>query len=321
MSMSAPPKVTIGIPTYNRPDGLRRTVQCMLDQTYPWIEIIISDNCSTDDSVEKIGRDFAARDKRVRYIHQPENLGAVRNLFHLLEEAGNDYFMWAADDDWWDPRFIEVTLPLLIDRPQAAVSLARFTPMAESNVNPVTRLPDYHEHIKKLSNPDSVLRMRNYIRQKDVYGKAHIIYGLMRTRALREAVRITRQAIEPRACIGDFMHMDVVLNGALLSIGDITTTDQPLRRFSYGARKSPPKTGTKWIERMLKYDRRIFIYLDCYYPIIDKMPLGDSEKARLRRAVRLRKFNFIMERIGRRLLVYKIYWHFKKRLCFKPVIS
>ncbi|MBK7374561.1 MAG: glycosyltransferase [Chitinophagaceae bacterium] len=54
------PLVTVGIPTYNRPGGLERTLACITVQTYANLEIIVSDNCSADPRVlpvlEKICR-------------------------------------------------------------------------------------------------------------------------------------------------------------------------------------------------------------------------------------------------------------------------
>ena len=45
------PLVTVGIPTYNRPAGLERTLECIRQQSYTNLEIIVSDNCSTDVNV------------------------------------------------------------------------------------------------------------------------------------------------------------------------------------------------------------------------------------------------------------------------------
>ncbi len=105
--------VSIGIPTYNRPDGLRRTLNCLLAQTHRYLEILVSDNASTDDRVAQVCREFSDQDARVRIFRQPVGLGIVMNFRFVLMQAAGDYFMWAADDDEWDPRFIEVCLAQL----------------------------------------------------------------------------------------------------------------------------------------------------------------------------------------------------------------
>jgi glycosyltransferase involved in cell wall biosynthesis len=112
--MGMRPLVTVGIPTYQRPDGLRRTLGCIVDQTYDHLEIVVSDNCSADDATGSVAREFAGRDSRVRYVRQPFNTGSVENCQFLLRGARGDYFMWAADDDWWSLTFIERCVSELI---------------------------------------------------------------------------------------------------------------------------------------------------------------------------------------------------------------
>jgi len=102
------PLVTVGIPTYNRVIGLERTLQCIIDQTYANLEIIISDNCSTDPSVVVLLEKYAALDKRVTFYVQEKNLTIIPNFQFLLDKAAGEYFMWAADDDYWEANFIEV---------------------------------------------------------------------------------------------------------------------------------------------------------------------------------------------------------------------
>lgn len=108
--MESEPLVSVGIPCYNRSEGLRRTLECITGQTYKNLEIIVSDNCSPNPDVEKVGREFADKDKRVCYVKQSENLGAWRNFQFVLDKASGEYFMWAADDDIWKSYFIEKCL-------------------------------------------------------------------------------------------------------------------------------------------------------------------------------------------------------------------
>ncbi len=102
------PLVTVGIPTYNRSKGLQRTLQCILGQTYSNLEIIISDNCSTDTEVLPLLNKYAALDDRIQFYVQKNNISIVPNFQFLLDKASGEYFMWAADDDFWDANFIEV---------------------------------------------------------------------------------------------------------------------------------------------------------------------------------------------------------------------
>lgn len=104
------PLVSVGIPTYNRPEGLRRTLECITGQTYQNIEIIVSDNCSPGPETEVVVQEFIAKDSRIQYFRQQENKGGPFNGKFVLEKATGEYFMWAADDDEWEDRFIEVCI-------------------------------------------------------------------------------------------------------------------------------------------------------------------------------------------------------------------
>lgn len=104
------PLVSVGIPCYNRPEGLRRTLECITGQTYKSLEIIVSDNCSPDPEVERVGREFAEKDPRVRYFCHDKNNGMSYNLWYTVKESTGHYFMWACDDDIFDKKFIKMCL-------------------------------------------------------------------------------------------------------------------------------------------------------------------------------------------------------------------
>ena len=102
------PLVTIGIPTYNRADGyLKGAIQCALDQTYSNIEILISDNCSTDNT-ESLVKNFT--DDRIKYIKHEKNIGAANNFNYCVLNAKGDYFLLLHDDDLIDNDFIETCI-------------------------------------------------------------------------------------------------------------------------------------------------------------------------------------------------------------------
>jgi cellulose synthase/poly-beta-1,6-N-acetylglucosamine synthase-like glycosyltransferase len=67
--VSAPPLVSIGLPVYNGERFLAQALDSLLGQTLGDLEIIVSDNASTDRTAE-ICKDYAARDARIRYIRQ-----------------------------------------------------------------------------------------------------------------------------------------------------------------------------------------------------------------------------------------------------------
>ena len=104
LSKSARPRVTVAIPTFNRADKtLPATLRSAVDQTYANLDIVVSDNCSSD-STEAVVRGFG---DHVRYVRQPENLGLNGNLNACIDLAEGDYVLVLHDDDLIDADFVE----------------------------------------------------------------------------------------------------------------------------------------------------------------------------------------------------------------------
>lgn len=102
------PMVSIGIPTYNRAGSyLKDTLSSALNQTYSNIEIIVSDNCSTD-STEELVNGFD--DKRLKYIQHKNNIGANNNFNYCLQVAKGDYFLLLHSDDSIDKDFVQTCM-------------------------------------------------------------------------------------------------------------------------------------------------------------------------------------------------------------------
>jgi glycosyltransferase involved in cell wall biosynthesis len=103
-----PPTVTIGMPTYNRADRfLRSALEHALAQTWQELEIIVSDNCS-DDNTREIVNSYS--DPRLRYVRQERNIGANANFNYCLNHARGDYFLLYHDDDVIDPDMVSVCM-------------------------------------------------------------------------------------------------------------------------------------------------------------------------------------------------------------------
>jgi glycosyltransferase involved in cell wall biosynthesis len=107
MNLENQPKITIAIPTFNRAVLLGQTIDSVLKQSYVSIEIIVSDNCSTDNTSEVVA---AYRDKRIVYFRQAENLGMVGNWNFCLQQATGEYFLLLSDDDLLEENSIESLL-------------------------------------------------------------------------------------------------------------------------------------------------------------------------------------------------------------------
>jgi glycosyltransferase involved in cell wall biosynthesis len=119
--MSTSPKVSVGMPVFNGESTVSQAIESILNQTFSDLELIISDNCSTD-ATAAICHDYAKKDSRVRYIRQPKNIGAVQNFRFVLKESTGLYFMWAAADDSRSLDFIDVNVRSFESSPSLSAS-------------------------------------------------------------------------------------------------------------------------------------------------------------------------------------------------------
>jgi glycosyltransferase involved in cell wall biosynthesis len=118
--------VSIGMPVYNGAAFVAQAIESILAQTPGDLELVISDNASTD-ATEEICRAFAARDLRVRYDRLPHNVGAMANYARVYDmcAGGGRYFKWAAHDDVLEPSFIEACTLALDEDPGAVLAYPR----------------------------------------------------------------------------------------------------------------------------------------------------------------------------------------------------
>lgn len=93
--------VSIIMPSYNTASYIGRSIQSVLDQTYPNWELIIVDDCSTDNTLEVI-RSY--QDDRIRLFQNPENSGAAVSRNKALREARGRYIAFLDSDDLWMPQ-------------------------------------------------------------------------------------------------------------------------------------------------------------------------------------------------------------------------
>lgn len=91
-------KLSICIPTYNRRKFLERSINTLLPQLNDDIEVLISNNCSPDDTDEYC----KTLDSRITYHKQPENIGPDGNFLWLMDNAKGKYIILLSDDDYFE---------------------------------------------------------------------------------------------------------------------------------------------------------------------------------------------------------------------------
>ncbi len=121
---SEKPLVSVGIPTYNRLPMLRRAIESVLQETYNNLELVISDNASTDGTHDYCA-EIARNDPRVCYLRHETNKGAHENFLTALRSAQGTYFMWLGDDDWIDAGYIPRCVETLENNPEVALVCGR----------------------------------------------------------------------------------------------------------------------------------------------------------------------------------------------------
>ena len=98
-------KVDILLATYNGEKYLKEQIESLLDQTYTNIQIIISDDCSTD-GTRDILKSYENNEK-IKVYYQENNLGYVKNFEFLLKKVESDLYMLCDQDDFWKKEKVE----------------------------------------------------------------------------------------------------------------------------------------------------------------------------------------------------------------------
>ncbi len=176
MELDRLPLVSIGVPVFNGASTLGRALKSLLCQDYANLEIIISDNGSTDDTPH-ICEEYARQDPRIKYHRAARNFGSPWNFNRVFELSSGKYFMWAAHDDERDPSYVSACVERLEQAPEAVLCQTHTVILIEGQAEPlcVCRL-DTFETATSL-----VDRYRETLRRLP----AVAIYGVFRSSAMR----------------------------------------------------------------------------------------------------------------------------------------
>lgn len=199
--MSKFPLVTVGVPIYNEACFLDATLASLRAQDYPNLDILVSDNASTDDTPSVCAR-HAAEDPRIRLERLPANIGASANFDRVVDRAQGMYFMWAAGHDLWTPGLVSECVALLEADPDAQLAFP-CSRWIDGKGEPFPRRTGWTD----TRGLPPVARLFTVF-----WGSMHPIMGVIRTDALRacgplpnlvggDLVLLSRLALR-----GDFLH-------------------------------------------------------------------------------------------------------------------
>lgn len=139
------PKVSVLMSCYNAADYLRLAIGSMQAQSWRNLEILVTDDCSTDGSRE-ILHEIAAEDPRVVVIENGTNLGTYGNRNAMLERCTGDFVTVHDSDDWSHPQMIERQVRHLLDNPDIRLNttlMCRVSPEMAFHLRPSRHSLEY----------------------------------------------------------------------------------------------------------------------------------------------------------------------------------
>lgn len=172
----AEPRVSVGIPVYNGAAYLDEAIRSVQSQTLSDVEILVSDNGSTDASPDIAAR-CAAEDARIRLVRQPENRGAAWNYNELLRLARAPLFKWTPADDRMAPLHLERCVVALDAAPSAVLAYPR-TELIDSE----GRIAGVYDDGLELLEPQPWRRAAHFVRAINL---CNAVLGVFRSDVLR----------------------------------------------------------------------------------------------------------------------------------------
>lgn len=191
------PQVSIGLPVYNGEKYLEETIESLLNQTFSDLEIVISDNCSTDHTNE-ICESYMLKDKRIKYGRLEKNCGAAENYNQTFKRAHGEYFKWAAHDDICGPDYIEKCVQILRENKNICLCYGKTKIMDENG----EIIGPYQDDLNLMSlKPD--IRLRDFFQIQKVGKECNAVFGVYRSEVLRKTPLIGKYVSSDRVLLGE----------------------------------------------------------------------------------------------------------------------
>jgi len=165
--------VSIGLPVRNGSNHLEEAIISLISQNYKNIEIIISNNDSTDET-ELICEKYIKLDKRIRYFKQNTMLSAFDNFQFVLKQASGQFFMWAAHDDIRENNYISTQIKYFKDED----IILTFPNLYIDDTISVPYLKEFDFENEQLTVIERMYKTADI--------QCYHIYGLWRTEALKK---------------------------------------------------------------------------------------------------------------------------------------
>lgn len=186
------PLVSIGVPVFNGEKKLACALDSLLGQDYQNLEVIISDNASTDATPE-ICASYAQKDSRIRYYRSEKNLGAIWNFNRVFKLSGGKYFMWAAHDDQRNPSYVSACVKKMEQCPDAVLCQTHTAYFIEGREEMLC--------VACLDSFENITGLFRRYRETLKRFPATAIYGLYRSSAMRKVQMLQKSIATELALI------------------------------------------------------------------------------------------------------------------------
>jgi glycosyltransferase involved in cell wall biosynthesis len=141
--------VSVCIPVFNGGRFIEETLLSLIAQTYRKVEIIVSDNASTDQTVS-IATRMQERDKRIRLIRNSENVGYTKNIWNAVSAATSDFVAIYHADDLYERQIVEREYGILSLHPEVDGVFSKCAVFRSDPQKLDTRYSYSNIHTKKL---------------------------------------------------------------------------------------------------------------------------------------------------------------------------
>ncbi|MEA1956217.1 MAG: glycosyltransferase family 2 protein [Campylobacterota bacterium] len=166
--------ISVVIPLYNARKYILETVESVLNQTYENLEIIIVDDCSTDDSIE-IVKKIQKQDKRVKLVESETNFGGPARPRNIgIENSNGEYIAFLDADDVWLPEKLEKQLNFLLINRCDIVHTKAYMIDIESEMIGKFKNQKIYNKLKYFFNDLTILYFSNFININTVLMKKDI---------------------------------------------------------------------------------------------------------------------------------------------------
>jgi glycosyltransferase involved in cell wall biosynthesis len=251
------PRVSVIVPNYNHSKYLHQRLDSIFNQTYQDFEVILLDDCSTDNSVEILS-EYAANSKVSHFVVNKKNSGSTFRQWGKGVELAKGEFIWIAEsDDMAEPNFLESVLSVFLNYPNVGITYSQSQIINEKN----DLVDSWRNQTRSfINNPWEA----DFI----MYGKDIIEKYLITQNIIPNASAVVFRRNDYLKCGG--INTQMTINGdwylwiKMLQICDLAFINQDLNRCRFHSQKGSSKNIENFnnIKEFYKIIRLIFSIID-----------------------------------------------------------